>query len=352
MRKSKKQGDQNPKQEQKATAVSAPATEEPVVPPRRSSYERKEIQNAELARRREEEEALDIISAFIQASKSGIALESEISGVLVSERDNDVYWQCIHGPMTIRIPFAETFDALPQGLLDVSQPNVLTRRRQFLQKSIGLKIQFVIDRFEPDPANRNKAIVYASRKKAMAKIRQSYFGKDAYRPVKKGDIFDAQLLSVGDHGAWVSFRGVDVAVRPSDLTHRYLPSMAKAYSTGQKVKIMVTEISEDPKTGLPVVKVSGRPIELADSMSRHYLAPKGSVYAATITAKNKRISDGRPVISISLWLENVDIPAFSSTQAIIDEKFVSGDKVYVEVLGFADSGYAHCKILRRAGNSI
>lgn len=352
MRKSKKQADQTPVQEQEATAVSVPATEEPAVPPRRSSYERKESQDAESARRRQEEEALDIINAFIQASKSGATLESEISGVLVSESDNDVYWQCIHGPMTVRIPFAETFDALPQGLLDASQPHVLTRRRQFLQKSIGLKIRFIVERFEPDPANRNKAIVYASRKKAMAKIRQSYFGKNAYRPVKKGDIFDAQLLSVGDHGAWLSFRGVDVPVRPSDLTHRYLPSMAKVYATGQKVKIMVTDVSEDPKTGSPVVKVSGRPIELEESKSRRYLAPKGSVYAATITAKNKRIKDGSPIISISLWLENVDIPAFSSTQAVIDEKFVSGDKVYVEVLGFADSGYAHCKILRRAGNSI
>ena len=348
MRKRKKQNDQTPKLD--AVPAADILEETPAAPVRLSAYERKENQAAISARKQEEEGNIDIINDYVQASKTGATVECEISGVVVTQ--DQVFWQCIHGPMIVFIPFEETFDTLPNELLDTKQPEVLARRRQFLQKSIGLKIQFVITKFEPVPHNWKQVIVYGSRVKAMAKIRRAYFGPNATRPVRKGEIYEAQLLSVGEHGAWISFRGVDLPVRASHLTHRYTPSMAKTYHVGQKVRVMVTDIGEDPATGLPLVTVSGRAIELEESQHRRSLAPIGSVFAATITTKHKRFTGAMPSVTISLWLENVDLPAYSTTQAYNDERFVTGDKVYVEILGYTDAGYAHCKILRRAGNSI
>ena len=318
--------------------------------PLRSTVERKETIDAELARRRKEETDLDIINSFLQASKTGSSMETEIAGIIMD--GNDVYWQCIHGPITVRIPFRETFDELPSELLEDNAVNVNIRRRQFLSKSIGLKIRYIITEFRPDPESSSRAIVIGSRVKAMAKIRQHYFGDTATRPVRKGDIYEAQFLSVGDHVAWVSFRGIDVRVRTAELSHRYLPSLTQRYSTGQKIKIMVTHVEMNEKTGMPVVRVSARPIELEESKINHSRAPVGSTWCGTVTSIKKQVKDNQPRIVTSLWLNNVDIPAFSTTQANIGSAVITGTKVYVEVLGYTDAGYAHCKILRLAGPSI
>lgn len=317
---------------------------------RRSTVERREDIDAELARRRKEETDLDIINSFIQASKTGSSMETEIAGVIIE--GNEVYWQCIHGPITVRIPFKETFDELPSELLEDRAVNVNIRRRQFLSKSIGLKIRYLVTEFRPDPESTSRAIVIGSRVKAMAKIRQHYFGETATRPVRKGDIYEAQFLSVGEHVAWLSFRGVDVRVRTSDLSHRYLPTLTQTYTTGQKIRVMVTYVGTNEKTGLPLVKVSARPIELEESKINHSRAPVGSTWCGTVTAITKQMKDNHPRIVTSLWLNNVDIPAFSTTQANISSAIISGTRVYVEVLGYTDNGYAHCKILRLAGPSI
>lgn len=329
---------------------AAPDNDVVSVPPRRSTVERREDIDAEIARRRKEETGLDIINSFIQASKTGSSMETEIAGILMD--GNEVYWQCIHGPITVRIPFKETFDELPPELLEDRAVNVGIRRRQFLSKSIGLKIRYVITEFRPDPENTSRAIVIGSRIKAMAKIRQHYFGDTATKPVQKGDVYEAQFLSVGDHVAWLSFRGVDVRVRTAELSHRYLPTLTQTYTTGQKIRVMVTQVGVNEKTGLPSVKVSARPIELEESKINHGRAPAGSTWCGTVTAITKQVKDNHPKIVTSLWLNNVDIPAFSTTQANIGSTIVTGTRVYVEVLGYTDNGYAHCKILRLAGPSI
>lgn len=349
MPKHKKNEETAPVADQDNSILSGPSGTAAIPP--RSTVERKETLDAEHARRRKEETDLDIINSFLQACKTGRAMETEIAGIILD--GNDVYWQCIHGPITVRIPFKETFDELPSELLEDNAVNVNIRRRQFLSKSIGLKIRYIITEFRPDPESSSRAIVIGSRVKAMAKIRQHYFGDTATRPVRKGDIYEAQFLSVGDHVAWVSFRGVDVRVRTAELSHRYLPSLTQRYSTGQKIKIMVTHVEMNEKTGMPVVRVSARPIELEESKINHSRAPIGSTWCGTVTSIKKQSKDNQPRIVTSLWLNNVDIPAFSTTQYVnIGSAVITGTNVYVEVLGYTDAGYAHCRILRLAGPSI
>lgn len=109
--------------------------------------------------------------------------------------------------------------------------------------------------------------------------------------------------------AWLHFRGVDVRVRASELSYRYLPDLSKVYCTGDKIRVMVVHLSADEKTNLPVVKVSARPLELEESKLCRSKAPAGSVHCATITSK-KLVTDNpsKPMVRINLWIERIDMP--------------------------------------------
>ena len=332
------------------TAVASDSP--PAAPVQKTLRERREAIEAVTTERRRSEESGDFINAFFQASKSGNVLESKIVGVI--SEGQDAYWQCVHGPITIRIPFEETFDTLPPSLLDPNTFDLGARLRQFLNKSIGLTIRYIVTEFKRDPDNQGRAIVIGSRIRAMEKDRRYYFGDGAYRPMQKGDIVTAQVLNVGNHIAWVHFCGMDVRVRAVDFSHRYLPDLTEVYTPGQKVRMQITRLEQDPQSGAFSVSLSARPVELEESKARRCLAAVGSTYAATVTAKTTRMDADQPFTIVNLWLEGVDIPAYSKAQIpSLDAKdFIkSGDTVYAQILGYTDSGYAHCKIKRRAGRS-
>lgn len=329
-----------------APEPSAPASQSLVMSP----WERREKNEAITAQRREHEENIDIINTYFMASKSGNVLEAEITGVYSD--DNDVYWLCHQGPITVRIPFRETFDVLPAELLDDNVTNVNIRRRQILSKSIGLTIRFCITRFLPDPDDKNRAIVLASRIKALEKDRQRYFGPNAYKPVHEGDKVEAQFLSVGQHVAWISFRGIDVRVKAADLSYRYLPDLPAVFGTGEKIDVVVVKLKYTEGSDVPEIRVSARPLELEASKRNISRAPVGSIFSAVVTSKSLKIEETRSVCKTNLWIDSVEIPAYSSTQALTNDRYVTGDRVYVEILGYTKSGYGHCKILRKAGQRI
>lgn len=303
------------------------------------------------AAQNETHENLSILSEYIQASTAGNILEATVNGVF-RDKEN-VYWQCFHGPVTIRIPFEETFETLPAELLNKDTPRLFTRREQVLHKSINATIPFVITKLQQDPDNPKRAIALGSRIKALTIIRKSNFGANAIRPLNVGDTVYAQFMSVGNHGAWVTFRGIDVIVRAGDLTYRYLPDMKRKFETGSKIKLMIQKISVDPATGLPMVRVSGKAVELEDSKARRCLAAPNSTLVATITNKHTyKDRQDRLCVTTRMWLEGVDLPAFSNTQAMFSDTLHPGDPVYVKVLNITSSGEVNCKILRRAGNTF
>lgn len=316
-----------------------------------SPWERQEKNDAITARRREHEENIDIINKYFQASKDKNILSATITGVGVD--GNEVFWLCHEGPITVRIPFKETFDVLPEELLDDNVTNVTLRRRQILSKSIGLTIRFFIEKFMPDPDDKNRGIVLASRIKALARDRQRYFGPNAYKPIREGDKVEAQFLSVGQHIAWISFRGIDVRVKAGDLSHRYLPDLPEVFSTGEKIDVVVTKLTYKEGSDMPEIRVSARPLELEASKKNLSRVPVGSVFSAVVTSRTLKMEDSRTVTRTNLWIDCVEVPAYSTVQALNNSrKYVTGDRVYVEILGYTKYGYVHCKILRHAGQAI
>lgn len=308
-----------------------------------NAFERSEFENQSLEEYHKRQEDGSVVNMFLVASKTGGILEAEVKGVHVE--DSDAFLVCYHGPVAVYIPFLETFECLPKALLDPNTPELLVRRRQFLLKSIGIKIPFIVTSFSTDPDGGT--ITYGSRISALQRIRSRYFGKNAKRPVRKGDVLDAQVLNVGPNALWLNVKGMDVRVRNRLMTHRWLSDMQLAYAPGDIVKVQVTELHEDPVNGEIQLAVSSRPVELAQARQRHSLVRPGNIYGATIV--NVRFGAS---MRVSLWLEGIDVPGYAATTGLFNSgSFHSGDFIYVEVLGITASGYVHTKIIphKKAG---
>lgn len=306
-------------------------------------FERSEFENRSLEEYHKRQEDGSVVNMFLVASKTGGILEAEVKGVHVE--GSEVFMVCYHGPVVVYIPFLETFECLPQALLDPHTPELLVRRRQFLLKSIGINIPFIVTSFSTDPDGNT--ITYGSRVNALKRIRSRYFGKNAKRPVQKGDVLDAQILNVGFNALWLTVKGMDVRVRNRLMTHRWLSDMQLAYAPGDIVKVQVTELRDNFANGEIQLAVSSRPIELAQAKQRHSRIRPGNIYGATIV--NVRFGSS---MHVSLWLEGIDVPGYAATTGLFNsDSFHSGDYVYVEVLGITESGYVHTKIIphKKAG---
>lgn len=306
-------------------------------------HERREFDDRSLEEFHKKQEDSSIVNMFLVASKTSSILEAKVEGVHVEGKE--ISWVCYYGPVVVHIPFAKTFEGLPDALLDPTTPDLLTRRRQFLTKSIGITIPFIVTSFITDP--NGDTITIGSRIDAIRRIRRRYFGRDAKKPVKKGDVLEAQVLNVGPSALRLHVKGMDVRVPNRLMSHRWLSDMQLVYAAGDKVTVQVTDLREDPATGNIQLAVSCRPIELEKAKRLHSRLRKGNIYGATIIHVRSA-----PTMHVSLWLEGIEVPGYAATTGLFKaDSFRSGDHVYVEVLGVTETGYVHTKILphKKAG---
>jgi len=288
------------------------------------------------------QEEATTVAVFTNALKQGTILNSVIAGV--ETNGANVYWVCYHGSITVMIPFTDSFMTLPAELLAHDTAAIITRRRQFLSKSIGAEIPFVVTSFGADP--NGGYIATGSRTTALARIRQHYFGTNASRELKEGMTIEAQILSLGPHSCFVTACGLDIPVRNHELSHRYIEDVAADFYVGQRKRFRVMSINEQPNT-IPEVKLSALPVEL------EYYAPNlkrirpHSRYGAIVTSLRQEKNKETPGVVVNMFLEGVDVPAFSRViQLRIQDELHTGDKVIFEATGIVKNGYAHGKIVR------
>ena len=290
----------------------------------------------------------NIISDFIVAAKTGAYMEARIDSVEIDDNEKNVYWICYCGPIVVRIPFEETFDVLPSELLDKSIQRLVVRRRQFLSKTIGVTIPFVVTEFSADPDGNYIAV--GSRVEALKLIRRRYYGPRATKPIKVGDIVTARIINVGPSYLWVNIWGADVPVSNRNMSFRYISDMTDRYYPNDmvKVKVMSLKTKED---GTVEMNVSGRPVELEEAQKRLHLVKKGNRYAAVVTSIRTE-----PTMHVELWLEGINVPAYAATKDVrsdMNQKqgVYSGSFVYVEAMGVTKSGMAHVKLLPGKGRA-
>lgn len=303
-----------------------------------------------IERRGVRQERDNVIGSFMSAIKRREIMYSRIAGA--AEDGNDAYWVCYDNAVQIRIPFTESFESLPEELLDPAKPSLGLRRKQFLSKSIGAEVAYVITSYTFDP-EADTYCMTASRIAANKRIRARYFGPSAVRRLQVGDTVKATIMSVGSFAAYVSFGGLDVRLENRDVSHRYLPSLESFLMAGNQLRLRIMGI-EDTNSDDPKVKVSARPVELDDAKQNLNRVKAGDRFAATITSIRRVDSDKGVATRYSMWLEYVDLPGFATTRNIGMGDGIrsirSGDKVWVQVTGVTDNGYVHSRIIGKIVN--
>lgn len=325
---------------QSVTAAQAEPQPALTSAPRRSAREKKMEQEAHQAARNLRQEDAIIIGKYISAEKRNNVLSGKIAGVEV--KDGHTFWVVYDGPVTVYIPCHE---ALPLVTKEVAADTV--RQRQMLSKSIGAVVPYTVEALIQDGTNY---LAHGSRRAAVARISNRYFGEDAPMPVQKGDDVTATFLAVGPHAAWANVCGLDVRLEPTQLSHRYIEDLMQVYKPGDEIKMRVQALRFE--NGKPLMRLSALPCELEECQTRHNRIRPGSRFMATITshrvvqARNPRTGKVGPYYVASLWLESVNVAAYATlTSSHVEGTAHSGDHVMVEVNDIVDSGYVRCRIV-------
>lgn len=310
---------------------------------RRSFHERQQQEEELAAARNLRQDEAVLVGGYISAMRRKTTMEGRIAGVV--EKDGHVFWTIYDGPVTVYIPFKE---ALPSMIMDdlLGEDGVL-RQKQMMAKSIGATIPFSVEEMVP---SGDDFLVYGSRKNAMQRVSNRYFGSRAANPVRVGDTLVGQFLAVGPNAAWVNVNGVDVRLTKKQISHRYMERLTSYYRAGDTIRLRVQKLElEDGKLNM---LLSARPCELEDCKARQYRINRGDRYEATITSHrvieglNPRTQKKEPHYVASMWLEEVNMPAYVTLASHRDQEIAhSGEKVMVEVEQLADSGYVRCRIL-------
>lgn len=314
----------------------------PNVPFEQKNYHELRESDAEYERQRKERQAsAHSAGIFASAVQSRQILEGRIAAVEAGS--TTAYWICYDGPVMIRIPFNCAFTNPPKELCESSRKTV-EPKVNFLSKSIGATIPFVITKFEETD---NGYIATGSRIAALARIRARYFGNAAIHPVQVGDILDAQIITMGNYAAYVNVKGIDTRMRIVDFSHRYIPYLSKYYSVGQTIRVKVTSI-DTSDDGIPTITVSRREVELLDFPANYYRVKKGAHCLGTvITIQTQTPKNAPPRLVITLFLDDIGLPAYTTSSYLNYRDHLNlGDVVDFEMNGLAASGYVHGRITR------
>lgn len=284
------------------------------------------------------------VGTFTTAMKTNAILEGEIAGVEVDAKN--AYWVLFQNNITVRIPFEESFMIQPEELRKEVNSRILMRRKQFLTKSMGATIPYVLTDFVAEPDG--SYVAYGSRISAMARIRRRYFGDDAPQKLSVGQVVTAQIISGDAHTAYVYTCGCDVRVPNHLLTHRYIEDVSAAYMVGTNVRLQVRQINKEPGKP-PQLVLNGRPVELeACKPNLKRIRGTNPRFIGVITSiRMDRRPGDEPSVVAHLWLKGAEVPAFCRDFRLnIFDEIHTGDTVSFECNGVTESGYVHGRIIR------
>lgn len=325
-----------------------PEISDPVLPNEDSGYAttsvaEREVINIERAERFEmADEDNTTIGIFLTAQKEHRNLEGRISGV--EQNKDTAYWVLYEGPVTVQIPFAEAFMNTPSELV-VQNPTteVLRRQRQLLECAIGAKIEFSVTSFTKED---DLYIAVASRTSALMRMRNYYFDHQSPYALTVGKDVVAQILTNGEHAAYLTFCGMDVKVTKSNLSYRFIQDVSAQFYVGQTLRVRIEDIKYSAEDPFPKVVVSAKPIEKARFQKNIKRIQKNGIYIGTAISTRLKDNANGSSVTISLFLDNVDVPAFARTTILeLGNSIRVGDKVTFLAMGVNSEGFAHGKII-------
>lgn len=291
-----------------------------------------------------ENEDITTVGIFLTALKEKRILSGTVAGVEANNKT--AYWVLYEGPVTVRIPFDNSFMTIPAELA-VQRPNeeILRRQRQMLDRAKGAKVHFTISRFVQE--DEGSYLATGSRTDALSKIRKHYFGNRADNPLTVGMDIMAQILTNGEHAAYLTFCGVDVKVKKSELSHKFIQDVTSTFHVGSQMRVRIQNITPAAETnGIPSVAVSAKPVERERFKRNLKRIHKNGSYIGTVISTAKKEGPDGSSITISLFLDDVGVPAYSRTTILgLGDAIKHGDKVSFLAMGVNEEGFAHGKII-------
>lgn len=239
------------------------------------------------------------------------------------------------------VPFEDmyTFSPLDMSTADETTEDgrrrIQVRKEQMLAKLITLKIPVTIQKVIQGKEGGNGSI-FASRADACRIQMQRAYRTDNPQ-IRKGETYDATVLSVSDFSMAVTLGGTDFILPLSRLTNRYITNLQNVYAPGDKIPVLVNGIREederiiiDPDTITP---------ELIEAQSRWYMIGPGTRAHATVT-KVLPSQTGKG-ITIRAWIEGYNMPCKIQFMNANDfgREPISGDSIRIQVRGFLPGKY-------------
>lgn len=219
------------------------------------------------------------------------------------------------------------------------------RQRQFLEKMIGLDVNFIITAVENDG---DQTYALGSRAEANKVIQRMAFGGESPR-YKEGDMVDATIISVADNSLALCLGGVDAVIGKFAVTNRYLQSLKSYYKVGDKIRLRIDSVSTDGDN--IEIRVNPKAAELEESLKRYGMLKVGTAVLGTITLIYRVQGTNR--INIYAWLEGWDLPCRVVNIAATEfgRAPVQGDTLRLTVIGYGSHGYVLCRCNGNYGNS-
>jgi len=113
-----------------------------------------------------------------------------------------------------------------------------------LSKYAGEEIEFVITEYNP------KKRRFIGNRKILLVARKEEAQKKLLETIKAGDVVEGTIKNVTDFGAFVDLGGMDGLLHISEMSWGHVENPKKKYKTGDKLTVLIKEISENNKIAL------------------------------------------------------------------------------------------------------
>lgn len=292
------------------------------------------------------------IYRLVNAVNQKQPVECVVSSVV---RENGIYyWVCFEGSASIYVPFNECFQTLDESV-KANTRAAHRAQRNLLSNSIGSKVKLILTSISTLPDG--SIIAYGSRLRALDLEREVYFGPNAINPVQPHMELMGSIIAIGHTALYVTACGLDIRLDIQRLTHYpIIDSLTKypeRFKVGKKIRLYVLKVIENGQDNLPVLQLSGKPIEMEYIFRPHLKRInirniRNNQYRAVITSVRRESSrpGSKPSVVVNLYLKGVELPAFSRTLNLsILDAIHTGDEVTFRARGATPDGYIYGAIV-------
>lgn len=217
----------------------------------------------------------------------------------------------------------------------------LLRQKQIMTKLIGVEIAVIVYGFTVVPDTNEIKYLWASRKKALAKIRKDNFIDNV--AVEKGEFYNGTIISVGPHAIAITFKGVDMPIQQFRLTEKYISDLNKEYRAGDVIRFKLNDftVGEDDSVQLTIDAIAA---ELEKAKDKQHTISKDTVCKITIT----KVYTANDRYIIYGWLPDWELPVICAPVSM-DSLYLkpkAGDDAIVIVTGYQRAGRINARIIR------